>query len=125
MKDDKELLNDIQKSLDDSVEHLDAHTQSRLNQARQQALQSADKTGFTSLWNPASGTAFAGLLNPASATVFASVFFAVVASWLVFNANDPALQNIDQAELILTDADIELVEDMEFIAWLIEQDNAG
>ena len=92
------------KALDESVEALDASVLSRLNQARHAALEQR-RSSTRVWWLPA---------------VFASL--AVVAVLLI---NDPLTSPITDTDVIVNNDDLELIEDMEFMTWLAEQQEAG
>ena len=92
------------KALDESVEALDASVLSRLNQVRHAALEQR-RSSPRVWWLPA---------------VFASL--AVVAVLLI---NDPLTSPITDTDVIVNNDDLELIEDMEFMTWLAEQQEAG
>jgi len=115
MKHDDEFLQQSRKQLDDSIEHLDMETLSRLNQARQAALNSAQKQQRFHDWLPASITAALSVL--------------LVGGWLFSSSPDvkPIAQTpqLDDLELLSSTADLDLLQDLEFINWLVEEQNAG
>ena len=112
MNKDNDLLKTSRDALDESVEHLDANTLSRLNQARQKALSQKESSPPVNIhWIPA------GALAALSITV-------IVGS-LILSSPESSLTNLDEAEFMATNEEIELVEDLEFVAWLIEQENAS
>lgn len=105
----------VTAALDDSTEHMDAATLSKLHRARQHALDQSQTRRPYPAWFPAGAVA-------ASLVV-------VMAVWLNIT---PATMPLDagQAEFIadtaaLSNDDIDLLSELEFYAWLIEQDNAG
>lgn len=113
---DEALLTSVTNTLDDSVDHLDANTLSRLNQARQRALDGKRRSFFSAFWLPA--------------TSFASISVVIFAGWLFFTAPQTSLDNFNDAELVaasedLNDEKLELLEDMEFVSWLLEEENAS
>lgn len=96
--------------LDESVEHLDAATLSRLNQARQRALEAARRRASPSWqwWGlPAGGLAVAVL---------------AVAVWWPRTAEIETPVSVMEDMEILVSADIEMLEDLEFFMWLDEAD---
>jgi len=116
MKDDENFLQQSRQQLDDSIEHLDMATLSRLNQARQSALIRSQKMPLLSRhWLPASVTA--------------ALSIAIIGGWLF--TNNPAPHNmaqttqLDDLELITSNTDLELLQDLEFVHWLLEEQNAG
>ncbi len=127
--DNKAFLKQTRKLLDDSADSLDAATLSRLNQARQKALQSQrSNTGFLPF----------KLSIGATAGIMASISIAVVGSWLLLSQPGMQSQQIQPAQLVydgedlnmlVSDTELELLEQLEFVSWLVEQDrqqnNAG
>ena len=109
---DNTLLESSHEALDESIEHLDAQTLSRLNQARQQALsQKKDRSRTGAIWIPA------GSLATFSVVVFVGLIF--------LSSPDPVLNNLDEAEFMASNEEMALIEDLEFITWLIEEENAS
>ncbi len=94
-------------SLDDSVSRLDAATLSRLNQARQQALEESRRPLFQRFWLPISAAAFAMLA------------LAVVLPLQTPETPAPATEYISATE------DAELMEDLDLVLWLMEEDHAS
>jgi len=109
-----EFLQKSRQLLDESAQQLDAHTLSRLNQARQRAIDSRLHSRRF------------GLAIPATAT--AVVTIAVVSGWL-WMPHSPVPQQpqiaMEDMEIISSDTELELLEDLDFIAWLAEEDHAG
>lgn len=101
---DEKLEQTAKRLFDESVDGLDAATLSRLNRGRQAALEAAG-SGRPQwlLWAPATGIAAA----------------AVVAAVML---NQPAAVEIDASvadlDIILGDESIEMIEELEFYAWL-------
>ena len=98
---------------EDSVERLDAHTRSRLNQARQRALDELKKGSARRYWL---GLPLGGL---AAASLMAVVLFR--------GGGEPGVPEVATLPLddfdIATDADdFEMLRDVEFYAWLAEAD---
>jgi len=104
---------------DDSVERLDARTRSRLNQARQRALEEVKKSSVRRYWlaAPLGGLAAAAL----------------IALVLIRSGGESITPSSDEAAMALDDFDIladadnfELMQDVEFYSWLPDQgDNSG
>lgn len=109
---DKALNELMVESLDQSVEHLDAHTLSRLNQARHRALAQAP------------GPRLLGSQWFKVATV-AVLLVTVINGWLLFTAPEVQQMNAEDLELLIADDDFELLQDMEFIAWMLEEEHAS
>jgi len=116
---DEKLLKNSKKILDESAESLDAATLSRLNQARQKALGSHTAAfSFKTSWIPASA--------------FASLGIAVTTAWLLTSLPDDTEQFqiakvYEDMEMLTSETDLELLEQLEFVSWLVEeeQNNAG
>ena len=106
------LLKSVIGSLDNSIEHLDANTLSRLNQARHRALAQAGKPRlFNSQW--------------LKAGAFAVLLVTVINGWLFISTPDIQQMDTDAFELIVANEDFELLQDLDFVAWMIEQENAS
>ena len=97
--------------LDESVEHLDAATLSRLNQARQQALEAASRHTH------AGGRWWA---IPASA--LAAAFLAAVIWWPGPAVDGTPALPIEDMEILVTADSLEMLEELEFFMWLDEAD---
>jgi hypothetical protein len=108
----KAQLESVIESLDESVEHLDAHTLSRLNQARHRALAQAEKPR---------------LLNPQwlKAATFAVLLVTVINGWQFFSTPNNQLMNTDDFEMVIANDDFELLQDLDFVAWMIEEEHAS
>jgi len=108
----KALQQSVIESLDESIEHLDAHTLSRLNQARHSALAHVEKPR---------------LLNPQwlKAGTFAVLLVTVINGWLFFSTPNIQQMNTDDFELIVANEDFELLQDLDFVAWMIEEEHAS
>jgi|GEM_PF-1362706 len=109
---DRALKKLLTEALDQSVEHLDAHTLSRLKQARHRALDQVKRPRlFESQW--------------LKAATFAVIAIAVVNGWLLFST--PTVQQIDtdDFEFLVANDDFELAQELDFVVWMIEEDHAG
>jgi len=113
---ERAFLQRSKKLLDDSVDTLDATTLSRLNQARQKALDSRimgnRRTNFF-------------LVTPTGA-VFASFAIAaiVILLWTALpqqQPQQPLAQQYEDIEMLTADAEFDLLEDLEFVSWLVEE----
>ncbi len=121
---------------DQQVANLDAGTRSRLNQARQAALDAArgkagdHATAWGSRWLLPVGSVAAlalvavttvQLMRPdASQPAFESV--STAANTMASNA---AVSNVDDVEILTADADLELLQNMDFYAWVETQPEAA
>jgi len=115
---DDEFLKQTRKALDESADSLDGATLSRLNQARQKALQSATKPDFLSAALPAG--------------IMTGLGVAIVTAWLLSSTPDEQAQQLQLAyeeqdmDMLTSDTELELLEELEFVSWLVlEQNNAG
>ena len=120
--DDQNILKKSKQALDESVEHLDAQTLSRLNQARQKAL--SQKTHVFPLNISWANISWKNI-SWAPASAFAALSIAIIASSLFLSTPNNTLTSADEVEFMASNEDLELMEDLEFVAWLIEQDNAS
>ncbi|MGB5278793.1 MAG: hypothetical protein WBO73_17965 [Gammaproteobacteria bacterium] len=109
---DQILLNQVVGALDQSIEHLDGRTLSRLNQARHRAL--ATPAHFR-------------LLNAQwlKAGVIVAILFTLVNGWMMFSSPNIQTMAADDFELIIINEDYELMQDLDFFAWMIEQEHAS
>ncbi len=109
---DKATLNSVVESLDESIDRLDAATLSRLNRARQHAL---------------SIQARPRLLNATWLTTgaFSVLFVSLVTGWLLFSSPGNTQLSPDDFELITANEDFELQQELDFVAWMIEQEHAS
>jgi len=113
---DSDLAAGISDSLDRSIEHLDAATLSRLGRARRNALADGQRRGGGLPW--------------LSASALAAIAIAILASRLLLTSpdtlnDDMPIASIDDAEFIVVSEDIELLENLDFVAWMVTQDDAG
>jgi hypothetical protein len=111
-KSDEQLAREAKQAFDQSVDGLDAATLSRLNRGRQAALAEARRPARQWLrWMPATGVAAAVLLvlvmqqGPGEVAVIAA----------------PAAD----LEILLGEASIEMLEELEFYSWLDTEELAG
>ena len=119
-EEERRLTEDAKALFDESVEQLDAQTLSRLNRSRQAALADLEHGGrpFFGInqWVPAAGVAAAALV--------------VVVLWRGEPEEAPVATtaNVTDFELILAEDSFEMLEDLEFYAWIdmegdIEEEN--
>lgn len=105
--DDERFAKQAKSLFDSSVERLDAAALSRLNQARNKALESAtnNRRGVHWLrWMPATGVAAAALVT--------------VMVMRGPNGVDPSPLTASDFEMLLEEESLELLEDLEFYSWL-------
>lgn len=105
------FLDKAKQSLDHSVDDLPEETLDKLNQIRREALtaQSSSASSSWVWWAPGGGLVAASL---------------VAAIWFMNPVAAPDNGLMDM-ELLTSEQDLELMEDIEFVAWLMEQENAG
>ena len=109
--DDVTLPNPVVDALNQSIEHLDGHTLSRLNQARHRALATPARSRLHNVpW-----------LKAAALT---AVILALVNGWMMYTAPEFQTLPTDDFELIMINDDYELMQDLDFVAWMIEQERA-
>ena len=130
--DEKAFLKHTRKVLDESAEALDAATLSRLNQVRQKALQSAQQSQ-----QQLTGRRFMAFKMPAA--IAASVSIVLFGSWLMLSqtqltgpdklALDQLAYDDEDINMLVSDTELELLEQLEFVSWLVvqelEENNAG
>lgn len=117
---DERFVQTAQELLRDSAEHLDGATLSRLNQARQKALTelSRDNKQNKSRWVPAGAVAatavlaailWTGQMTPPTGSTIED--HGVAAEEMPFDV-------ATDVELLLAEESLEMIEDLEFFAWL-------
>ncbi len=108
----KVLHQSVIESLDESIEHLDARTLSRLNQARHRALAQTEKPH---------------LLNPQwlKAATLAVLLVTVINGWQFFSSSNIQQMNTDDFEMVIANEDFDLLQDLDFVAWMIEEEHAS
>ncbi|HEC28511.1 MAG TPA: DUF3619 family protein [Gammaproteobacteria bacterium] len=105
---EREFIGKAKSTLDRQANNLDAATLSRLNQARQAALQQIKRPAKNrQAWVTAGGLAAAVLLT----TIF------------LFRAEEIAVStNIDEMEIIASNDGLDLYEQLDFYIWMAEED---
>jgi anti-sigma-K factor RskA len=115
--DDERWLKQVREHLDSEARDLDATTASRLNRARQRALDAQPAASQRWRW-PAVGLATA-----------AALMLAVVIQSRNAEAPLPApvasTQAVDDLDLLAGTEDLEMIENLEFYAWLEQQSLDG
>jgi hypothetical protein len=112
MKND-ELTNKVNSALDDSVEKLDADTTRQLFEARQKALNELDKP----LWWKMP------MLKPAGAIAAGLVVFMLVSPFFKVTDNSDSFTEPTDIELMASVDNLEMVEELEMIQWLLESED--
>ena len=100
------LIENVQTSLDSSIDDIDAATQSKITQARYRALEQAVENRRASWWMPV--------------TALASICILVIVVSLFSHTPEAQLDPVQDFEMISNIDDMELIEDMEFYEWLEE-----
>ena len=115
MPNDK-LQQQLQQTLDQQAEQLDAATLSRLNQGRQKALDQGLSSKWS--WQPDRWVR--------SATVFASITaLAVCIDLFIPSGDSGTTAPFDDMQMLSAGEDIELYEELQFYQWLATQEQAG
>jgi ferric-dicitrate binding protein FerR (iron transport regulator) len=107
----EDFENKARELFEDSVERLDARTRSKLTQARNRALDEV-KQGATRrrwIWAPAGGFALAAVVAVG------------VVMWPGRTPPQPAAAALEDLEIVADSDNLDLLEDVEFYAWLDEQ----
>ncbi len=102
------------EALDQSVEHLDAPTLSRLNQARHQALEKARGPTYWMGWLPLTAAGCAALALAIALPMTTSVEQPVENLTLPLLADDASMAALEDAELL---------EDLDMMLWLVDVEN--
>jgi hypothetical protein len=114
---DEALMDQVSAQLDQDLQHLDGHTASRLNRIRQAALDQALVQRQRRPWQ----------LPLYALASCAAVALALSLMWRVPEAPAPVapVQAVDDFELLAGAEDLEMIENLEFYAWLEQQSLDG
>ena len=96
---------------EDSVERLDAGTRSKLTQARNRALDEVKQGAARRRW----------IWAPAGGFAVAAVVAVGVVLWSGHTSQQPGEAALEDLEIVADSDNLELLEDVEFYAWLDEQ----
>ncbi len=111
------IENLLTEALDEQEHHLDAATLSRLNQARQRALES-----HTGIWTRWRRNIIAGAGIAATAvTLFMPVHLSLHTEQAPVAPDYLQAEQVEAMQIISLDVDLELVEELEFYRWLDQQ----
>ena len=113
MKNDDDLIRQTKSTLDDSVEQLDADTTQQLFDARQKALNELDKPAWWKL----------PMLKPIAAIAVGLTVFAVLSPVYKVADNGESLTQPDDIELMASVDNLDMVEELEMIQWLLESED--
>lgn len=108
----------LKKRLQNDAPALDAATRSRLNQARQAALRELDRPAWSSL-------AGRGSWMTAGGAVAAGVMVALLLRQGGVAPELPAYAPAEDIEIILSEGDLELYDELEFYTWVAMQSEAS
>lgn len=97
---------------------LDGRTRSRLNQARQAALAELDRPGRAFMTAPGGWLTAGGALA-------AGVVVALMLRQGGISPTAPRFMPVDDLEIILSEGELELYDDLEFYAWIDMQPEVG
>lgn len=103
----------VNQTLDDSVDKLDPETKQRLFDARQSALAELDKRSW---WQ-------APVLKPVGALVAGLMVFMIVSPVYKLAENENGLPQATDLELMASVDNLEMVEELEMIQWLLEKED--
>lgn len=120
-KEDEQFVQTAQELLRDSTEHLDGATLSRLNQARQQALAELSHNNSrsrSSWWIPAGAVVATAVLAAILWTGQMTLPTGGAIENQNFVAGEMPLDIAIDVELLLAEESLEMIEDLEFFAWL-------
>ncbi len=116
VREDRALEERTKLLFDESVSGLDAQTRSKLTRARHRALEELETSTAAAGWRP----------QWIPAGVIAAGVLAVIMLWQGQPAVSPETQAFDVAavndlEILLGDEDLDMLQELEFYAWLDEQ----
>ena len=118
--DNQAFLQQTRQLLDDSTEALDAATLSRLNQARQKALQQTGGRRLPNLlFSPwASATLIAGF----AVAAIAVVLWTAVPQQLEQQQQYRLVNQLEDMDILMSETELELLDELEFISWLVDEE---
>ena len=113
MMNDDDLTSKTKSTLDDSVEQLDANTTQQLFAARQKALNELDKPTWWKM----------PMLKPVGAIAAGLMVFAMLSPIYKVADNKDGLTQPDDIELMASVDNLDMVEELEMIQWLLETED--
>ena len=116
-EEDRSFIKKIKDGLDRGTEQLPAGIQSKLTRIRHEALDAGERRGFFAgfnLWD--SAYRWPGLATAGASALAVFLYFQTPAG------NPPHFEDID---LLTAEDQLELYEDLEFYAWLAEEETDG
>jgi len=120
---EKDFLQKVNSHLDQQAEHLDATTLSRLNQARQRALEHVKDSEQGHITNVIAEKHFRWL--PASA--MAGIAIVALGSFLFLqNINTTPEEGLDDPlDIVTSNNNLDMYEQLDFYIWLVEEDSSA
>jgi hypothetical protein len=106
-----EFENKARALFDESVERLDARTRSKLTQARNRALDEVQKGAARRRW----------IWAPAGGFAVAAVLAVGILLWQDRTPSPAVAAAIEDLDIVADQDNLDLLQDMEFYAWLDEQ----
>jgi hypothetical protein len=113
--DKQDLETSAREALDRRLENLDAATLSRLRQARQQAVATANRAPRVDWWLTAGAVATAVVIASISVTLFLPVPVKPIPDWLV--------QQEPDVEMLVSTEDLDFYQELEFLLWLDQRNH--
>ena len=116
-EDELSFIKKIKSNLVDGTEQLPAGIQSKLTRMRHEALDAGERRGFFANFN---------LSNPALRwPSMATACVSVLAVFLYFQTPGGIHPDFEDIDLLASEDPLELYEDLEFYAWLAEEEVSG
>ncbi len=110
---EKEFVQRAKQSLDEGLNRIPPQTMTRLRKTRREAVRQAESGGFDiASWFPA----------PMKALATAAVAVLALSTALHFSPGGLTSGSGEELELVASAEDLELSEDLEFYAWLAEEE---
>lgn len=103
-----ELENRARALFEDSVERLDAHTRSKLTQARNRALDEVQKGAARRRW----------IWAPAGGFALAAIVAVVMWSGGLRSGAEPDALALEDIDIVADSENLDMLEDVEFYTWL-------
>jgi len=115
-----------QSVLNEKLDNIDVATLSRLHQARQQAVDAAvlRPSFLQRYWPDRCNLRRSGHPILQALALVGLIVFALGTGYLMSHTRTDQL-NLGQGEYLANEDDLEVAEDLDFIAWLIEQDKVS
>jgi hypothetical protein len=105
---ESELERKARALFEDSVERLDAHTRSKLTQARNRALDEVSKGGVRRRW----------IWAPAGGLALAAIVAVVLSTGGPRSSAESGATALEDLDIVADSENLEMLEDVEFYMWL-------